>query len=139
MRPNQNQPRDGAGAGNSVGTTHRRKVAGMREWLIIDGGGQTAVVEAGKYATMRRTGLPARDLRVLDPMLSYPWTIMGRDRSIVVNLEHVKAIITAHEVLLLNFKDPFVGGFVEEFQRRIVGHQLAVKAQVLLFILSRNN
>ncbi|KAI4972498.1 hypothetical protein ZWY2020_003423 [Hordeum vulgare] len=42
---------------------------------------------------MEMTGLPARDLRVLDPLLSYPPTILGRARTIVVNLEHVKAII----------------------------------------------
>ncbi|KAI3984084.1 hypothetical protein MKX01_035211 [Papaver californicum] len=42
---------------------------------------------------MRRTGLPARDLRILDPVLSYPSTILGREKAIVVNLEHIKAII----------------------------------------------
>ncbi|MBA0782647.1 hypothetical protein Gotri_000497, partial [Gossypium trilobum] len=55
---------------------------------------------------MRRTGLPGRDLRILDPLLSYPSTVLGRERAIVINLEHIKAIITAQEVLLLNSKDP---------------------------------
>nr|CAD1838688.1 unnamed protein product [Ananas comosus var. bracteatus] len=55
---------------------------------------------------MSRTGLPARDLRVLDPLLSYPSTILGRERAIVINLEHIKAIITAAEVLIPNSRDP---------------------------------
>ncbi|GKE31671.1 magnesium transporter MRS2-2-like protein, partial [Tanacetum coccineum] len=39
----------------------------------------------------------ARDLRILDPLLSYPSAILGRERAIVLNLEHIKAIVTAEE------------------------------------------
>lgn len=108
----------------------RKKVAGVRPWLVLDSTGQTQVVEAGKHAIMRRTGLPARDLRILDPMLSYPSTILGRESAIVINLEQIKAIITAQEVLLLNSRDPSVAPFVEELKRRILCHYRATKAQV---------
>ncbi|KAM1156439.1 hypothetical protein ACFX2B_026943 [Malus domestica] len=74
---------------------------------------------------MRRTGLPARDLQILDPLLSYPSTVLGRERAIVINLEHIKAIISAHEVLLLNSQDPFVTPFIEELQRRLLRHHQA--------------
>lgn len=87
------------------------------------------MVEAGKHAIMRRTGLPARDLRILDPLLSYPSTVLGRERAIVINLEHIKAIITAQEVLLMNSRDPSVVPFVEELQSRILCHYQATKAQ----------
>ncbi|KAJ0010492.1 hypothetical protein Pint_33659 [Pistacia integerrima] len=107
----------------------RKKAAGVRPWLLLDSSGQAQVVEAGKHAIMRRTGLPARDLRILDPQLSYPSTVLGRERAIVINLEHIKAIITAQEVLLLNSRDPFVVPFVEELQRRILCHYQATKAQ----------
>lgn len=56
--------------------------------------------EAGRHIVMRRTGLPARDLRVLDPALSHPSTVLARDRAIVVSLERVRAVITASEVLV---------------------------------------
>ncbi|XP_047056355.1 probable endo-1,3(4)-beta-glucanase ARB_01444 [Lolium rigidum] len=69
---------------------------------------------------MARTGLPARDLRVLDPLLSYPSTILGRERAIVVNLERVKAVITAAEVLLPNSKDPDFAQFVRDLQARVL-------------------
>ncbi|PKI71391.1 hypothetical protein CRG98_008250 [Punica granatum] len=79
---------------------------------------------------MRRTGLPARDLRILDPLLSYPSTILGRERAIVINLEHIKAIITAQEVLLLNSRDPSVIPFVDELQRRLARrYHATTKAQ----------
>ncbi|KAJ0580470.1 putative magnesium transporter MRS2 [Helianthus annuus] len=113
----------------NVGGGLRKKASGVRQWLLLDSTGQTQVVEAGKHTVMRRTGLPARDLRILDPILSYPSTLLGRERAIVINLEHIKAIITAHEVLLLNSKDPSVAPFVQELQRRILRHHHATAAQ----------
>ncbi|KHN35209.1 Magnesium transporter MRS2-3 [Glycine soja] len=100
----------------------RKKGSGVRQWLVLDGKGETEVVEAGKHAIMRRTGLPARDLRILDPLLSYPSTLLGRERAIVINLEHIKAIITAQELLLLNSRDPSVTPFLHELQARIIRH-----------------
>ncbi|KAK9287006.1 hypothetical protein L1049_015414 [Liquidambar formosana] len=103
---------------------------GVRTWLLLDSTGRTQVVEAGKQAIMRRTGLPARDLRMLDPFLSYPSTVLGRERAIVINLEHIKAIITAQEALILNFKDPSVTPFVEQLQLRIQHFHQAIKPQL---------
>ncbi|KAJ9551950.1 hypothetical protein OSB04_015995 [Centaurea solstitialis] len=113
----------------SAGGGLRKKAAGVRQWLLLDSTGQAQVVEAGKHTVMRRTGLPARDLRILDPILSYPSTVLGRERAIVINLEHIKAIITAQEVLLLNSRDPNVAPFVEELQRRILRQHHANTSQ----------
>ncbi|WZZ28686.1 hypothetical protein YC2023_012087 [Brassica napus] len=110
----------------------RKKGMGVRTWLVLCSSGKEQATEAGKHTIMRRTGLPARDLRILDPLLSYPSTVLGRERAIVINLEHIKAIITGQEVLILNSKDPSVAPFIEELQRRIRCHHHATKPQVVV-------
>lgn len=100
----------------------RRKAAaaaGTRPWLVVSETGVSRLEDVGKHAIMRRTGLPGRDLRILDPMLSYPSTVLGREKAIVVKLEHIKAIITATEALVLNSRDRTVVEFIDELQRRL--------------------
>ncbi|MQL80408.1 hypothetical protein Taro_012868 [Colocasia esculenta] len=97
----------------------QRKGAAAMAWLVIPEFGPPRNEELGKHSVMRRAGIPARDLRILDPALSYPSTLLGRERAIVVKLEHAKAIITAAEVLVPNFKDPLVEPFVRELQFRV--------------------
>ncbi|KAA8536543.1 hypothetical protein F0562_029021 [Nyssa sinensis] len=97
----------------------KRKGVGTRAWLVVSELGKSRIEEVGKHSIMRRTGIPVRDLRILDPALSYPSTILGRERAIVVNLEHVKAIITATEMLILNYKDPSVATFVSNLECKL--------------------
>ncbi|ESR40975.1 hypothetical protein CICLE_v10027569mg, partial [Citrus x clementina] len=109
----------GGGGGGPTATPRPRKGMGLRTWLVVSESGQSRVEEVGKHVIMRRTGLPARDLRVLDPLLSYPSSILGRERAIVINLEHIKAIVTAKEVLMLYSTNPLVVQFVQDLQHRI--------------------
>jgi magnesium transporter len=78
---------------------------------------------------MRRLDLPARDLRLLDPLFVYPSAILGRERAVVCNLERIRCIITADEALILRDPDVAGGGaeteeavrrYVAELQRRLV-------------------
>ncbi|THG14346.1 hypothetical protein TEA_018900 [Camellia sinensis var. sinensis] len=68
---------------------------------------------------MRRSGVQAQDLSVVEPELSNPSAILQRERAIVVNLEHIKAIITANEVLVPNPRDPFMVSFVRDLEFKL--------------------
>ncbi|XVF74864.1 hypothetical protein PTKIN_Ptkin13bG0144900 [Pterospermum kingtungense] len=97
----------------------KKRGQGLRSWIRVDTFGNSQVIEADKFTMMRRCDLPARDLRLLDPLFVYPSTILGREKAIVVNLEQIRCIITADEVLLLNSLDSYVLQYVVELQRRL--------------------
>ncbi|KAI6672055.1 hypothetical protein NL676_006940 [Syzygium grande] len=97
----------------------KKRGQGLRSWIRVDTSGNSEVIEVDKFTMMRRCDLPARDLRLLDPLFVYPSTILGREKAIVVNLEQIRCIITADEVLLLNSLDSYVLQYVVELQRRL--------------------
>ncbi|KAG1334082.1 magnesium transporter MRS2-I-like [Cocos nucifera] len=97
----------------------KKKTALSGSWMLLDCTGKGTILDADKYAIMYRVQIHARDLRILDPLLSYPSTILGRERAIVLNLEHIKAIITAEEVLLRDPMDGNVSPIVEELHSRL--------------------
>ncbi|KAG4997742.1 hypothetical protein JHK85_029181 [Glycine max] len=97
----------------------KKKTQSSRSWILFDATGQGTLLDMDKYAIMHRVQIHARDLRILDPLLSYPSTILGREKAIVLNLEHIKAIITAEEVLLRDPTDENVIPVVAELQRRL--------------------
>eukprot|EP00250_Pteridium_aquilinum_P012815 c20961_g1_i3 orf=206-1096(-) len=97
----------------------KKRGHGIRHWIRIDKFGNSQVLEVDKMAIMRRCELPPRDLRLLDPLFVYPSTILGREKAIVVNLEQIRCVITADEVLLLQSLDSHVLQYVTELQRRL--------------------
>lgn len=123
--PTPPPPQDSAEGGR-----HRKKGGWVRTWVVVDSEGRAEVVEGGKHAIMQRTGLPARDLRMLDPSLSYPSTVLGRERAIVVNLENIRSIITSQEMIFHNSKDPLLTPFVQRIQGVFRHRHAVVLSQV---------
>ncbi|XP_064939484.1 magnesium transporter MRS2-I-like isoform X1 [Musa acuminata AAA Group] len=111
--------RDALAAAADAQAALKKKTAAARSWILFDSSGEGTILDADKYAIMHRVQIHARDLRILDPLLSYPSTILGRERAIVLNLEHIKAIITADEVLLRDPTEENVIPIVEELRRRL--------------------
>ncbi|XP_028103921.1 magnesium transporter MRS2-I-like isoform X1 [Camellia sinensis] len=97
----------------------KKKAGSCGSWILMDEAGKSKVLDVDKYTIMHRVQIHARDLRILDPLLSYPSTILGREKAIVLNLEHIKAIITSEEVLLRDPLDDDVILVIEELQRRL--------------------
>ncbi|XP_057493303.1 magnesium transporter MRS2-5-like [Actinidia eriantha] len=101
------------------GLKKRGHAHGSRSWIKIDEGGNSKVLELDKATVMRHCSLPARDLRLLDPLFIYPSTILGREKAIVVSLEQIRCIITADEVILMNSLDANVVQYKAELCKRL--------------------
>ncbi|KAI4341371.1 hypothetical protein MLD38_026102 [Melastoma candidum] len=50
----------------------RRKAMRTQSWLIISQARELRAKDMEEHSVMQRTGLPARELKVLFPILSYP-------------------------------------------------------------------
>ncbi|XP_061360966.1 magnesium transporter MRS2-2-like [Gastrolobium bilobum] len=97
----------------------KEKPQSSTTWILFDSDGQCSIVEMDKHGIMDLAQIHYRDLRILDPLLSYPSAILGREKAILLNLEHIKAIITAEEVLLRYQMDENVVPVVEELKRKL--------------------
>ncbi|XP_071725601.1 magnesium transporter MRS2-4-like [Rutidosis leptorrhynchoides] len=117
-------------------TKPKKKAGGARLWMRFDTSGESEVFECDKSTIIKRAGIPARDLRILGPVFSNSSNILARERAMVVNLEYIKAIVTAEEVLLLDPLRqevlPFVDQLRQQLSRKTVpntsdGRQLALR------------
>ncbi|XP_014492927.1 magnesium transporter MRS2-5 isoform X2 [Vigna radiata var. radiata] len=97
----------------------KKRGHGSRSWIKIGNDGNFETVRLDKATIMRNCSLPSRDLRLLDPMFIYPSAILGREKAIVVNLEQIRCIITADEVILMNSLDGSVGQYRSELCSRL--------------------
>lgn len=102
---------------HSVGT--KKRGHGSRSWIKIYQDGNFEILELDKTTIMRHCSLPARDLRLLDPLFIYPSTILGREKAIVVSLVQIRCIITADEVILMNSLDGCVVQYYLELCKRL--------------------
>nr|GMD11316.1 magnesium transporter MRS2-4 [Ipomoea batatas] len=129
----------------------KKKAGGTRLWMRFDRAGQSELIECDKGAIIKRASVPARDLRILGPIFSHSSNILGilyrlvlflpvyvhiyyaREKAIVVNLEFIKAIVTAEEVLLLDPLCQEVLPFVAQLRQQLPlsNHSLTAEASVV--------
>ncbi|KAF5443431.1 hypothetical protein F2P56_035986 [Juglans regia] len=105
--------------GSSLTAGLKKRGHGSRSWIKIDKNGNSKILKLDKATIMRHCSLPARDLRLLDPLFIYPSTILGRENAIVVSLEQIRCIITADEVILMNSLDGCVVQYKSELCKRL--------------------
>ncbi|CAN8254241.1 unnamed protein product [Cochlearia groenlandica] len=108
-----------AGGSVAAGTAKpKKKTGGARLWMRFDRTGAMEVVECDKSTIIKRASVPARDLRILGPVFSHSSNILAREKAIVVNLEVIKAIVTAEEVLLLDPLRPEVLPLIDRLKQQ---------------------
>ena len=112
-----------AAAGNSGGGGAPAPPSHSQQWLRVSSTGATRHVSADKHTVAARFAVPLRDLRVLDGGLttSFSAALLSRERTIVVNLEGVRCLLTHREALLPPGLDatPVGAAFVAELHRRL--------------------
>lgn len=96
--------------------------------MRFDAMGVSELVEYDKSTIIKRASIPARDLRILGPVFSHSSTILAREKAMVVNLEFIKAIVTAEEVLILDPLQQEVLQFVDQLRLQLP-HKSANKTQ----------
>ncbi|GAV61198.1 CorA domain-containing protein [Cephalotus follicularis] len=97
----------------------KKKAAGSRLWMRFDRFGVSELVECDKSSIIKRVSIPARDLRILGPLFSHSSNILAREKAMVVNLEFIRAIVTAEEVLLLDPLSQEVLPFVDQLRQQL--------------------
>lgn len=97
----------------------KKKTGGARLWMRFDRFGKSELVEWEKNTIIRHAAIPARDLRILGPVFSHSSNILAREKAMVVNLEFIKAIVTAEEILLLDPLRQEVLPFVEQLRQQL--------------------
>nr|KJB77691.1 hypothetical protein B456_012G151400 [Gossypium raimondii] len=118
----------GGGGGVVAAGKGKKKAAGARLWMRFDAMGVSELVEYDKSTIIKRASIPARDLRILGPVFSHSSTILAREKAMVVNLEFIKAIVTAEEVLILDPLQQEVLQFVDQLRLQLP-HKSAYKTQ----------
>ena len=102
------------------------KSGAVRTWLRIDASGDMTWLQLDKHGIAQRCGVPLRDLRVLEPGLttSFSTTLLCRERTMVINLEAVKMLVSHQEALIPNADLPEVSSFAGSLARRLKGEHL---------------
>ncbi|XP_050377263.1 magnesium transporter MRS2-4 [Argentina anserina] len=104
---------------NNLAVKAKKKAGGARLWMRFDRCGGSELVECDKNAIIRRAAIPPRDLRILGPVFSHSSSILAREKAMVVNLEFIKAIVTAEEVLLLDPLRQEVLPFADQLRQQL--------------------
>lgn len=99
------------------------KSGAVRTWLRLDASGDITWLQLDKHGIAARCGVPLRDLRVLEPGLttSFSTTLLCRERTMVINLEQVKMLVSHKEALIPNADLPEVAAFATSLARRLKG------------------
>ncbi|XP_061998458.1 magnesium transporter MRS2-4 [Rosa rugosa] len=118
-RPMGSAPSSPSNNNSSAVKAKKKAGGGARLWMRFDRCGGSELVECDKNAIIRRAAIPPRDLRILGPVFSHSSSILAREKAMVVNLEFIKAIVTAEEVLLLDPLRQEVLPFADQLRQQL--------------------
>ncbi|XP_021690085.2 magnesium transporter MRS2-4-like [Hevea brasiliensis] len=97
----------------------KKKVGAVKLWMRFDKFGNSEITECDKSTIIKRAAIPSRDLRILSSVFSQSSNILAREKAMVIQLEFIRAIVTADEVLILDPLRQEVLPFVERLRQQL--------------------
>ena len=119
-----------SGPGNNSNSSHEKGNITQtmdRMWMVLDEHGRAKNLKASKAHVAAAFGVPLRDLHYLDPLRPTltPANIFIRPKCLIVNLEHMKFIVTAEIALFLNAESLEVKRFVKFLRKYLKEVEIA--------------
>ena len=119
-----------SGPGNNSNSSHEKGNITQtldRMWTVLDEHGRAKNLKASKAHVAAAFGVPLRDLHYLDPLRPTltPANIFIRPKCLIVNLEHMKFIVTAEIALFLNAESLEVKRFVKFLRKYLKEVEIA--------------
>lgn len=109
MAQTQSDEQELGGATAEIEISFKKKGAVSRNWIVLDSSdGEGMILDLDKFDIMSRVPINGRDLRILDPLLSYPSAILVRETAIVLNLEVTTSLFF---LFFFFFPSPFFASF----------------------------
>ncbi|KAH7279538.1 hypothetical protein KP509_37G023500 [Ceratopteris richardii] len=97
----------------------KKKKPDTRLWMRLLSEGDSELLELDRHTLTQLVSIPARDLRILGPVFSQSSAILAREKAMVVNLEFIKAIVTAQEVFILDPTSAAVNPFINQLKGQL--------------------
>lgn len=114
--------------------TKKKKKPDTRLWMRLSSEGDSELLELDRNTLTQLVSIPARDLRILGPVFSQSSSILAREKAMVVNLEFIKAIVTAQEVLVLDPTGAAVLPFIDHLKEQLLASRSNNNTQALTSI-----
>ena len=119
---------------NASNGSGKKFVIGRYEVRCIDFKGNTTERVLDRQHLRQALKIAQRDLRIFEPGLAttFPAAVLCRDKSLVVNLEELKVIITDKEAYVFNHETSRAKVMVEQLRKRLKGHSQGARRRSML-------
>ncbi|KAI3919803.1 hypothetical protein MKW92_030337 [Papaver armeniacum] len=99
----------------------QKEILDTKTWWVYDSVGRAQKLDLGMDFIRKKTGLKKAEYQIFLDTPSL--TLLGCEKCILVNIEHLKSILTTEEVYALDSSDLSMPPFLEEMSRQLSRRQ----------------
>ncbi|KAG1658765.1 hypothetical protein FOA52_001307 [Chlamydomonas sp. UWO 241] len=105
----------------------------LTTWVRVWPSGESALLQVDKATLISNLGIQARDFRIMESQMTrQACSILCREKCFLVNMSYVRAIVTAHYILLVPPEDDRAAVFLGRLKERISQPTVGQPMQTLL-------